>query len=336
MPESLTINNITCQLPMFLPVFERGNEYVTMNELRQTFQIQGIITNGFFLYKDRQTKAQVLEEGVKTFYDFPGLVVTDSGAFQGFTRPLHLKNTTIIKFQQDIGADVVSPLDVVTTPGESKTACQKKLNATLRRIAEGLPLMNRSILVGVQQGGRFPDLRRNAINQLIDMKCRYIALGSLVPFFNKQHDLSLVGRIIRDARALTPKNIPIHLYGAGDPVELPFYAVLGCDIFDSSSFVHYARKGWYMTPYGAIPYHSSRREPQNCDCPFCNDSSCPVTMTEHNLAKHNLWTILNTVRKIRRLKNTNQLNDHLQQILARHAEWFPESLLVPSWQELQN
>lgn len=334
MPETFTANDITCQLPMFLPVYERGNEYVSMPELKGTFQIQGLITNGFFLYKDRDTRTRVLDEGVKSFYDFPGFVATDSGAFQGFTRPLHLKNKVIIKFQQDIGADVVSPLDIVSTPGQSKSECSKKLDATLRRIAEGLPLMNKSILVGVQQGGRFPDLRRWAMEQLIELGCRYIALGSLVPFFNKRHDLSLVGRIIRDARARTPDDIPIHLYGAGDPVELPFYAALGCDIFDSSSFVHYARKGWLMTPFGAVASESPHHQAYTCGCPYCTDAAPNTPMDETTLAKHNLWCILDTVREIRRRKRENTLSDYLEQILARHAEWFPDSLLVPSWQEL--
>jgi len=81
----------------------------------------------------------------------------------------------------------------------------------------------------------------------MQMGVRYFGLGSLVPFFNKNHDLKFVGKVIMDAREAVGEEYPIHVYGAGDPLEIPFLVYFGANIFDSSSYAHYANSKFYMT-----------------------------------------------------------------------------------------
>jgi len=69
------------------------------------------------------------------------------------------------------------------------------LISTQKRTQEALKLVNYSILAGIQQGGRFLDLRQRSIRELMQMGVRYFGLGSLVPFFNKNHDLKFVGKL---------------------------------------------------------------------------------------------------------------------------------------------
>jgi len=40
----------------------------------------------------------------------------------------------------------------------------------------------------------------------MQMGVRYFGLGSLVPFFNKNHDLKFVGKVIMDAREAVGKS----------------------------------------------------------------------------------------------------------------------------------
>ena len=74
------------------------------------------------------------------------------------------------------------------------------------------------------------------------MNVRYVAIGSLVPFFNKNHDLAFPGAVIGKARAMMGPELPMHIYGAGDPVELPFFVKIGATVFDSASYGHDAAK----------------------------------------------------------------------------------------------
>lgn len=336
MPVITTANGTTYASPLFLPVFKRDNGFITTEALQHAFGVRGLITNGFFLYKDREIRGRVAEQGVKSFLGFDGLVMTDSGAFQQFTHQLYLSNKKIIAYQQQIGADIISPLDLITTPQENRTTVEKKLTATLKRIEAGMALATDTVLAGVQQGGRFLDLRERALKALLDLGSRYVALGSLVPFFNKKHDLAFVGRVIRQARDVLGDRVPVHLYGAGDPVELPFYVAFGCDVFDSSSFIHYAQGGWCMTPYGA--FKLDEREPPASFLetpPHVHHTADILREDPPRLAWHNLRMILHVLEDVRRRLRQGTLRDHLDHVADVHQHWFPESRLQASWIELR-
>jgi 7-cyano-7-deazaguanine tRNA-ribosyltransferase len=333
----VTADGRTIATPLFLPVFQPGNPFVTIKMLARDFGARGLITNAFFLYKNRASKALVAAQGIREFLGFSGLIMTDSGAFQQFSGPLYLSNKTIISFQQDIGVDVASPLDVITTPGDNRTNAAKKLDATLKRIKEGLSIADRVVLAGVQQGGKFLDLRGRALEALVEFGVTYIALGSLVPFFTKGHHVEFIGKVLQQARAIVPDHIPLHLYGAGDPLEIPFYVALGCDIFDSSSFIHYARGGWYMTTYGALPVNARAPGdlPYVCECPYCAEFGSQLWQDEVRLSHHNLWTILHVLDDVTRRRSAGTLTAYLDHVLDVHQQWFPDSLLRRSWEALQ-
>ncbi len=330
-----TVTGTTYSTPLFLPVFEPGNGLITTQGLQADFGVRGLIINAYLLYKQRALRQRVVEQGIKDFLGFDRLVVTDSGAFQQLSGPLYLSNTRIIAYQQAIGADVISPLDVITTPGDNRTTAQKKLEATLKRIREGQALVDRAVLAGVQQGGRFLDLRARAAEALVKLGSRYVALGSLVPFFNKRHDLGFACTVIRQARAIIGPDVPMHLYGAGDPLELPFYVAFGCDVFDSSSFIHYARGGWCMTPYGAFRVEDLTPEtPGLAASPYGGGDVEALAKDVHRLVLHNLWMILDVLEDTRRRRVEGTLLDHLDHLAEAHRRWFPKSRLAASWERL--
>ena len=319
---------------LFLPVFEPGNPYLTLGEMQDEFGVRAIIVNAYFLYRQKELRRALPERGIKDHLGFDGLVMTDSGAFQAFRTRLHLRNRTIIKFQDDIGSDIVSPLDVITPPGDNTTTAEGKLRVTMQRIEEGLGIVRRGTLAGVQQGGRFDKLRHRSAEELGALSVEYVALGSLVPFFNRNHHLGFVGRVIRDARAVLPEGTPLHLYGAGDPLELPFYAALGCTVFDSSSYVHYAERGSYMTPYGSIAADASAGW-ADCACPYCERHGVRTVRGDTVLlCRHNLWTLLDVVGDVRGRLADGTLSGYLDQVVTGHEARFPESLLPESWAAL--
>lgn len=324
------------RLPLFLPVYQPHRVPGLLDGWATGPPIEGCMVNAYFLYKQRDIRERLLAgTPLHTYLSFDRLVATDSGAFQGFTRQLYLHNADIVRFQDRIGSDVVSPLDLVTPPGDSRSKAAAKLAATQRRIREALPLVRRGVLAGVQQGGRFPDLRHDSVAELRDLGVRYLALGSLVPFFNRNHDLRFVAAVTRDARAVVGPEVPIHVYGAGDPCELPFLVACGANVFDSASYARFATDGWYMTRYGALRDPGPVRAGEvRCDCPVCRAE--PATLPEGDaLVAHNLWTIMSTMEEIHRRLDTGDLAGYLTEILEVHQAWFPTSALARSWQEAQ-
>ncbi len=324
-------------LPIFLPVYQPASNLVPVDALSQEYGFRGLIVNSFFLYKNKETKNLLLNgTTLKEYIGFNGLIMTDSGAFQGLKRPLYLSNKKIVQFQDSIGADVISPLDLITPPGDNYTTSLQKVIVTNERIAEAKQLTKRSVLAGVQQGGRYLDLRKKSLEGLQEIGIEYLAIGSLVPFFNKRHDLSFVVKVMNDVMASFGKtNIPIHIYGAGDPVELPFLFYLGARIFDSSSYGHYANQGWYMTRFGAITRNDREWFAEyDCKCPACAEQTVKTDVFNDvsNMARHNLYVIKETMDIINQRQMAGSLTVYLQEVLDVHRRWFPESMLVPSWE----
>ncbi len=333
----MTPRGTAYELPMFLPVYQPKSNLIPIEDLKEKFNIRGMIVNGFFLYKDAAVKEQLLNgTSIHRYIGFDGLIMTDSGAFQGLKRPLYLNNKKIVTFQDRIGADIVSPLDLISPPGDNRTTAGKKLESTIKRIREAKSLVKNGILAGVQQGGRFQELRRRSMEALMEIGVDYIAIGSLVPFFNKNHSMTFIIKILRDARSIAGPGIPIHVYGAGDPVELPFLAALGTDIFDSSSYGHYAQSGWYMTRFGALPDKKIKlisEYPCHCDeCRECSDKSV-LFSDPPRLAAHNLFIIMETMKTIRAALAGDTMENLLTEIMETHGKWFPESMLIRSWEE---
>ena len=315
--------------PLTMPVYQPKGSLVPMERWVPEYGVQALILNAFFLYKDRAVRER-FEGGLrlKDHIGFHGCVMTDSGAFQGLKRPLHLDNRTIVAFQDRIGADVISPLDLIPPPWDNRAQAEAKLEATLKRIRQAAPLARNAILAGVQQGGRFRDLRQRATDALMEIGAKYLAIGSLVPFFNQGHDLRFVREVIGDARRQAGPDIPMHIYGAGDPVELPFMAAMGADIFDSSAWGHYAQGGWYMTPFGALNELAPLATgPWRCTCPECAVGPDAVLPDTAALAAHNLHVVTTTLAEIRAAKAGGTLDVMLATVLEVHGRWFPASAL---------
>lgn len=327
-----TADGTQLALPLFLPVYQETFGSIAA-EHWSAYEIEGCILNAYFLYKKRELR-EAFNGGrqIQDHIGFDGLIMTDSGAFQGFSRQLYLDNRTIVRFQDRIGADIISPLDLVTPPGDRRTVAEKKMLSTLRRVEQAATVVERGTLAGVQQGGRFLDLRERCTEGLLEIGISYLALGSLVPFFARNHDLTFIKRVIGDARAQAGPSIPIHVFGAGDPVELPFLVQFGADIFDSSSYAHFAAGGWYMTPFGAVTSEMAIQEVWRCECPVCAETpELEAIFGDHSaLRSHNLATIMDSMRTIRASVTNGSLDELCSTVLESHMRLFPESRLADS------
>jgi 7-cyano-7-deazaguanine tRNA-ribosyltransferase len=214
--ELVTAGGERLRLPLFLPVYQRNATLPELPPAIGNLPVRGCIVNAYFLYKQRDLRRSLAETaGLRRYLGFDGLVMTDSGAFQAFTRQLYLNNRDITRFQARIGADIVSPLDLITLPGESRTSVEVKVDATFRRVREAQRYVGDVVLAGVQQGGRFLEARRRSTDQMLELGVRYLAVGSLVPFFTRRHELGFVARTLRQTRAQVGGALPIHVYGAG-------------------------------------------------------------------------------------------------------------------------
>ena len=76
-----------------------------------------------------------------------------------------------------------------------------------------------------------------------------LALGSPVEFM-ESYQYKLLAEMIVAAKKNIPTSIPLHLFGAGHPLTIPLAVALGCDTFDSASYILYAKHDRVITEDG--------------------------------------------------------------------------------------
>ena len=336
-------SGVLVELPLFIPVYRPDHTFELFNEDTLRYGLSAVMVNAFLLFRDRGPD-NIFRQGLtlrEHIGGFRGMLCTDSGAFQQLGgRKVDIDPLEIVKFQNLIKADIAAPLDLITPPDTSYEETERRMVISQYRIEEALEASEYADLAGIQQGGGYFDLRQKHIRLLADIGVKYFGIGSMVPFFNRNHDLAFTCGVVRDARSVIGQKAPMHIYGAGDPLDIAFMFAAGANVFDSSSYAHYAQRGFYMTPFGAVSKRTALDKLGfECNCPVCS-SHAPGGMFDHSggeplRKQHNLFMILETVKKLRELSSQGCVGKYLADVFDAHtanADLFPGSMLARSWE----
>jgi len=309
------------ETPAFLPVINMAKQSVTPRELWEEFGCRILITNAYLIRKQRAEEAVKL--GIHSFLDFPGVVMTDSGAYQILTYgDIEAKPEEIIKFQEEIDTDIATILDLPTGWAVSKKHAEHTVQETINRARDLERLKSRKdiLWVGPIQGGRYLDLVAKSAKEMSRIPFDIHALGSPTPVM-EQYLFDVLVDMIFAAKMNLPLNRPFHLFGAGHPIMFALAVALGCDLFDSAAYNIFAQDDRYLTTYGTI--HLKELEYLPCSCPVCHKrtSSDLKEMSkserEVELTRHNLHVCLAEMRRIRQAIIEGRLWEHL--IIRAHG-----------------
>lgn len=284
--------------PALLPVVNPNRPVVSPKDLATRFGAEILMTNAYILGKG-EMRDEVLRKGIHRFLDFPGAVMTDSGAFQSHVYgTVEITNADVIEFQKGIGVDLGTMLDIFSEPGHDHARAASDVEETIRRAKEADALRGDMALVGAVQGGLHEDLRERCAREVSSCGVAVCAIGGVVPLLESYRFRDLVRVIIAAKKGLDPSK-PVHLFGAGHPLLFPLAALLGCDLFDSASYAKYARDGRMLFPDGTR--HAKELRESGCLCPVC--ISHPIQEIAGNetlLAEHNLYGCFGAIREVRR------------------------------------
>jgi 7-cyano-7-deazaguanine tRNA-ribosyltransferase len=133
------------------------------------------------------------------------------------------------------------------------------------------------------------------------------------------------------AKKQMPDSIPLHLFGAGHPMTIPLAVALGCDTFDSASYILYARKGRYImddvtTRLEEISYFS-------CSCEVCSKYTPEELLAlefedrTNKVALHNLFAIKAEVNRVKEAIHEGRLWEYVHKKARSHPKLF-ESINV--------
>ncbi len=280
------------ETPALLPVVhpDRSRQPIPPKEIRSRFGLSALITSAYITWRTEPLRAVAEADGIHALLDFDGPVMTDSGAFQQHAYGhVEVTDEAIFSFQRRIGSDIATVLDVFTEPTWSEARALEALETTSARARKARE-MHHGLLAVPVQGGLYPSLRVRSASEASEVG-DILAVGGVVPLM-EQYRFSDLARVLIAARPGLSPGAAVHLFGTGHPMTFAFAALFGVDLFDSSSYLKFARREALMFPDGTYPLDAVRE-------PFCRCSLCErrpltelaklppeervVALAEHNL-----------------------------------------------------
>ncbi len=293
----------TIETPALLPVVhpDPTRQPIAPAEMRRRFGIRAVITSAYITWRTPPLRALAEERGIHGLLAFDGPVMTDSGAFQQHAYgSVEIDPDEAIAFQGRVGSDIATVLDVFTEPESPHDEAAEALRRTVER-SEAARRARTGLLAVPVQGGAHDDLRAEsarAASRLADV----LAVGGVVPLF-EQYRFPELARALAAARAELAPGTPVHLFGAGHPMVFALAALWGVDLFDSSAYHKFARRGSLMFPEGTIAI-DELREPV-CRCALCAErpltevARLPASEREPAIARHNLLLSVEEIARVR-------------------------------------
>jgi len=253
----IEIKNKKIETPVLLPVINPNNMVIPPKEMKDKYKINAIITNAYIIYKNPTLRNMILESKLHRYFNFDGIIETDSGSYQmlHYKRDLEIENREIVEFQIKIGSDIINVLDLPTDIDKSYEEAREELEITIKRIEEGIEIRDSlskdTFINGAIQGGIFIDLRKKSALEVSKLPVDIYAIGTIVPYLVKYDFINLFKTIV-EPRVILPLNKPVHLFGLGHTLILPLSVAIGADIFDSASYVLFAEDNRIITNYGTF------------------------------------------------------------------------------------
>lgn len=323
----ISTNHGTVSTPAYVPVIHPAKQTVPTSKIKEMgFDL--VITNAYITYK--RFKEEAAEKGIHDIIGFDGAVMTDSGGYQVLEYgDVDIMPPDMAEFERQIGTDFAIPLDKPTGFRLSKKTASRYVTHTLdvskKTLDESKRYSNGQIWVGPIQGGEHSELVSKSTKALVKYGYDMLALGSPVEFM-ESYEYNLLAQMIISAKRNIPHRIPLHLFGAGHPLTIPWAVALGCDTFDSASYMLYAKKDRYITEDRTR--HLSEMEYFACPCEVCSKNS-PKDLLEldateriNKVALHNLYSIKAEVDRTKEAINEGRLWEYVLKKIRSHPKLF--------------
>ncbi|MFQ6011899.1 MAG: tRNA guanosine(15) transglycosylase TgtA [Nitrososphaerales archaeon] len=324
------------ETPYLLPVIHPTTQKISIGSI-SSIGFPAVITNAYLTLKHHGDEAK--KKGIHSIIDFDGIVMTDSGGYQILEYgEIEAEPAQMARYQEDIGSDIAVILDTPTGSSSNKRWAQATVKKTLDAAKLTLKLKkdNSVLWSGPVQGGSFVDLVRKSAGSMAALGFDIYAIGSPTEMIKNYH-FSDVVRMVMTAKRELPLNKPVHLFGVGHPFTISIAVAMGCDIFDSASYILYAKKGRYMTSSGTLNLEKMSYLP--CICPICSkwtvrelfDSENEVRV--HELALHNLYALKNELDQTKEAIREGRLWEHIGSMARNHPKLWAAFLLLSKYSD---
>lgn len=331
----------TIQTPCFMPVGTNGTVKAMTPEEISTIGYEIILSNTYHLYLRPGHEIIKKIGGIHKFINWPNPILTDSGGFQiyslaslrkiskeGVEFRSHIDGSMhfltpekAIEIQLALGSDIIMVLDeCVPYPSDKEYVAKSLLLTTdwANRCKDYFEKEKKNqALFGIVQGGTFPDLRYNALEELKKIDFDGYALGGLSVGEPKEEMYNVLNEITPSM----PEDKPRYLMGVGDLIDVIHAVEKGIDMFDCVIPTRNARNGTLFTSRGKISIKKSEYKDDvstldpECDCYTCKNYTkaflrhlymCREILSMRLNTIHNLYFYCQFFKKMREAIKKNK------------------------------
>lgn len=319
--------------PVFMPVGTRASVRAMTPEELIELGAEIILANAYHLYLRPGHELVAEAGGLHNFMHWDRPLLTDSGGYQilSLSRTMRVVPDGVefqalidgskhfftpelaIKVQQDLGADIIMPLDHCAPYPSDRRFVRQALDTTTAWAARSKAAHHRDdqALFGIIQGGMYPDLRRKSLEELLDIDFPGYALGGLSVGEPAEETQSVLEAVVPHI----PKEKPRYLMGVGSVIDIVSAIGQGVDMFDSVFPTRVARNGTAFTSEGRVNIRNKRFERDmnaidpGCSCYCCANYSrsyirhlymAGEILPLRLLSWHNLAYTISAVREARK------------------------------------
>ncbi|MFX1393092.1 MAG: tRNA guanosine(15) transglycosylase TgtA [Promethearchaeota archaeon] len=337
----IKIGNKEMITPNLFPVVHPYKNIIKPSELK-SFGAQGIFTNAYIIYQNKQLKEDVLKKGIHRYLDFNGLIATDCGAFQQYmynNDKLDIDPETIEKFQEDIDSEFPVILDIPVQLDDDYKTAKNKVLTTLDRAKDNIKRRKNKncYWIGPIHGGKYYDLLKLSSLEMNKLDFGFYAIGGLVKaLLDYRFDLTL--KILLSVKKYITPDKPLHMFGLGLPQFFSLAVACGCDLMDSAAYILFAKENRYFTlSTGTKKLEELEEFP--CHCPICckynpkEIRSTDEALRIELIAKHNLYISFSELKTIRQAIREGNLWELVEQRIRNHPSLMDAANVIKEYYE---
>ncbi|MBT5021823.1 tRNA guanosine(34) transglycosylase Tgt [Candidatus Woesearchaeota archaeon] len=345
----------TTQTPFFMPVATKLTvKHISPMEIKEMGG-DACISNSYILYLRPGRELIKKAKGIHKFMNFKGVMFTDSGGFQiqrktimeeitdegvkfkdPFSNRTHfLRPEDAMHMQREWGSDVAMCLDHMPAVKGDYDSIAESLKRTYewaqrcKKVHGGKSIYGKKQMVfGIAQGGLFKDLREQSAKDINSLDFDGNAMGGLALGESSEE----MYKAIEWQVPFLDEKKPRYLMGVGSPADLVEAVSRGVDCFDSIYPTQNARHCHLFTNDGMIKLDRGKYREDfgpidpECDCYVCRNFtraylhhlSRSSEWTHHRyLSYHNVYFILQLMKKIRLAISKGEFNEFKKEFLKR-------------------
>ena len=317
--------------PAFMPVGTQATvKACTIDDIKKTGS-EIILSNTYHLMIRPGVDRIVSAGGLHNFMNCDLPILTDSGGFQVMSlsklnkidkekgaifnshvdgKKFFLSPEESIRIQLGLNSDIVMIMDECPKKSDDYDLIKRSMDLSLywaKRSKKAFGKNPHKALFGIVQGGLFSDLRKDSLNELINIGFDGYAMGGLAVGESQEEMFTVLDNI----KEFLPNNKPHYLMGVGTPSDILGSVKRGIDMFDCVLPTRSGRTGLAFTWDGRINIKNNKHKVDNSPL----DPKC----TNFNLNKY-------SKNYLNHLFNTNEILASM--LLTLHNINFYQELMI--------